>query len=189
MNKVGVHGNSVFRSGSWMRKAVVKLTMWWLAPPNPNSVGSHTLKQTVFRGLKTYVALAAVILYLAWDEVPIYCVWLVLACAHGVYQYRYAFVGTISRPAQYEEITGMFLALDIVNHVAVAGFSRVGWWALAPVAFAWLSLGRTVGTLALIREMRQLFLLVREECHTEPVKRQAEITRQLLEERLEMLRE
>jgi hypothetical protein len=177
----------IFPTGSSMRKAILTLKMWWLAPPDPNSVGAATSKKTLLRGLATYVALAMVILFLTWDAPAIYAVWLTFACGHGFYQYRYAFASTFSRPAQYEEVTALLLAIDIVNHAAVAGFSRIGWWALVPVGLAWLSLGRTVGTLGLVREMKQLFSQIREDSPDEPVQRQAAMTRQLLEERLEML--
>lgn len=169
-----------------MRILLLKFKMLWLTPGAPIFTKSKARKLAVLRGIGTFGLLGVLMFFLAQDALAIYCIWLLVLCGHGVYQYRYAFVSSLDRPPQYEETTGFLLFLDILNHVALAGFSSAGWWALAPLALAWLSFGRMIGDLALIEELNRIYREVRENFPAEPVEQQRRRTLLYLQDRVEL---
>lgn len=168
-----------------MTNPVTAVKAWWLTPAPALARDPRAGRSRLPRSAKNYAAVAALIGFLGWDAPVVLGVWFFIALGHAAYQYRYAFATFSDRPFYYEETTAMFLVLDVINHVAVAGFSRIAWWALGPVALAWYLMGQTVGYMAFRRERKKLFDMVTAEYPKEPVDERVRMTLEILRERME----
>ena len=173
-----------------MRRLLSAVLTWWLSPPTPPQSAAapeQECKKAFVRSLKSYLMLAVIILILAWHALVFYCIWLFVAWIHGAYLYRYALADSFERPSTYREAVELLLVIDIITHVALAGFSSIGWWALAPVGLAWFFFGRALGGLTAAKEWKSVSSLVRSEYPAETADGREQITRGIIEERLELL--
>ena len=167
-----------------MTNPVTAVKAWWLTPAPALARDRKAARGRLPRPAKNYAAVTLLIGFLGWDAPVVLGVWLLVAFGHAVYQYPYAFAGSMDRPSYYEETTAMFLVLDVVNHIAVAGFSRIGWWALGPVALAWYLMGQAVGQLASRKELKKTFALISADYPDEPRDERIQMTRAIVQERL-----
>ena len=172
-----------------MRNVLSAVLMWWLSPPGPQTLLDAEGKRLSARRLKSYLMLALITLFLCWNALVFYCIWLFVALLHGAFHYRYALADEPERPSTYGQAAELLLVIDIFNHVALAGFSSIGWWALVPVGLTWYFFGRLVGRLAAAKAWEGVADLVGRLYPSESTDDQAEIARGIIRERIALLSE
>lgn len=138
-----------------------------------------------WQGLGSYLALLLLTLFLARHALLLCGVWLLVTWIHGAYQYRFAFAP--DRPFLYAQTVEVLLLLDVACMVALAPFTVIGWWTLAPLALTWFGFGRLVGALAAAKQLRRIAAQVRRDYGRDPEPEQASRIRRILADRVETL--
>ncbi len=171
-----------------MRKLTLSILNFLFLPSGSAETYLETAKKARRRDLLKCGLTALLVLFLLDDGLFIYAAWLITAVAFGAYQYLWVFSYPVSRPVLYEETSLVFLILALVNYVAFAFLCGAGWGSAGLLAVVWFYFARTVGRLAVAREINKMVNSVCDEYPGEPTQEKAQLAQQMLATRIEDVR-